>query len=133
MSNLNSVVSRSDLSIEVRRYTSPAGSKTIFIPLPRACWQPITANQCACDWCKAHPDCVPMWDTMFVSADAPTNYRNDFTSLCHYPEIANPQGIPSPNAIECTRITDEVRANLGKAKSALDDAWAHFQRVTHSK
>jgi hypothetical protein len=86
MTTLTPVVDRAALSINLTRYKD-----TIFVPLPRALWQPINGS-CCCDWCKAHPECEPAYDTMVIGAKAPKRGYNDYTSLCHYPEIANPLG-----------------------------------------
>lgn len=80
-------ITGSDLSIEVTRYKD-----TIFIPLPRQAWQPCPNGQCCCDWCKAHPDCVPMWDTLVVGAKGEKRGKWDGTTMCHYPALANPLG-----------------------------------------
>ena len=83
---------RASLSIRVERYKD-----TIFIPLPPELWR-TTGNECCCAWCKAHPELPSMWDTMVVSAKPPKKGATDFTSMCHYPELANPLGRAYENA-----------------------------------
>ncbi len=60
------------------------GGKTIFVALPKDAWRPIT-GECACPYCKAHPEQKPQWDTLVID---PT--RAGYTSMCHYPELSQP-------------------------------------------
>ena len=69
--------------------------KTIFVALPAECWRPIEGG-CGCDWCKAHPDQVPQWDTLVVNPVCGRrkgkidSLYSDYTSTCHYPEFSQP-------------------------------------------
>ena len=69
--------------------------KTVFVALPMECWRPIQGG-CGCPYCKAHPELIPHWDTLVVNPTCGTGKvkspYSDFTSTCHYPELANPTG-----------------------------------------
>jgi hypothetical protein len=69
----------SDLTIEVTRCKD-----AIFVPLPPELRQPISCG-CSCDFCTAHPERVPSWDTMAVGTKAS---KSDFTWLVHYPALS---------------------------------------------
>jgi hypothetical protein len=56
---------------------------TIFIAAPTTAQRPINGG-CSCDYCKANPGSVPMWDTIAVAASKP-----DHAWMVHYPEFAN--------------------------------------------
>ena len=58
---------------------------TIFIPLPPGMQIPIQFG-CKCSFCKAHPDKVPMWDTLAIYEKAPSNPWDTATTV-HYPEL----------------------------------------------
>ena len=60
--------------------------KTIFVALPKEAWRPIE-GECACPFCKSHPDLRPQWDTLVIDATGKSKY----TSTCHYPEFASHQ------------------------------------------
>jgi hypothetical protein len=55
--------------------------RTLFVSLPVELRSPIPGG-CHCNYCKAHPDQIPTWDTMAVAPDQ----RHTWT--VHYPEIA---------------------------------------------
>ena len=60
--------------------------QTVFVALPPEAWRPISGG-CGCDYCKAHPDKTPMWDTLLVNPTANGTY-SDRTSTCHYPAFS---------------------------------------------
>jgi len=57
---------------------------TIYVPLPPEARRRI-AGGCQCPYCRAHPERIPQWDTLALSA---TPLERDFTFTVHYPEIA---------------------------------------------
>jgi predicted FMN-binding regulatory protein PaiB len=59
---------------------------TIFVALPADVGNVIPGG-CWCEYCKAHPDKVPTWDTLVIDAGRPSNKRRETTTLCHYPEL----------------------------------------------
>lgn len=61
---------------------------TIFVPLPAELRRPIDGG-CSCSYCAAHPDEIPSWDTLAISAKPktePTNATRDWTWTVHAPE-----------------------------------------------
>jgi hypothetical protein len=59
---------------------------TIYIRIPRELQKPVNGG-CGCDYCKAHPEAMPMWDTLCVGTKTPTR-GNDYSWTVHLP---NPQ------------------------------------------
>lgn len=49
---------------------------TVWLRIPRP--QPIPGG-CQCPYCKAHPEDVPLWDTLSI----PTNYDNRTEANAH--------------------------------------------------
>jgi len=45
----------------------------IFIRLPIALQKPCPGNSCQCDYCKAHPEETPAWDTLAVKIPPDSN------------------------------------------------------------
>jgi hypothetical protein len=41
---------------------------------------------CSCDYCKAHPDERPMWDTLAVSIERTTRHERDWSWTIHMPD-----------------------------------------------
>jgi hypothetical protein len=66
----------------VRR--SKSGS-TIYVELPAACRRPT--DGCACDYCKAHPQLEPAWDTLAIGAEAPGRGKLEHAWTVHAPEF----------------------------------------------
>ncbi len=58
--------------------------RTIFVALPQEAWRPINGD-CACPYCKAHPEQTPQWDTLVID-----QAKAGYTSMCHYPEFSRP-------------------------------------------
>lgn len=56
---------------------------TIFIRIPRQLQEPCRLG-CSCDYCKAHPNEVPAWDTLAVGATSPKT--NDYAWTVHMPD-----------------------------------------------
>ncbi len=66
------------------------GPDVVFVPLPQEMWQPI-GHGCACPECKK--GALAVWDTLVVPRnEKEANPRRVgerfYTSMCHYPEIA---------------------------------------------
>jgi hypothetical protein len=61
-------------------------NETIFVSLPRGAGSHIPGG-CSCDYCKAHPEHEPMWDTLVIDTRPPSKKRRETTTLCHYPEL----------------------------------------------
>lgn len=74
-------------SLRTEFYESKVTKKrSVFVALPAIAWQPIE-GACGCAFCKAHPELIPQWDTMVVSADKDGARHSH---VCHYPEFTNP-------------------------------------------
>ena len=56
----------------------------VYLRLPRELRRP--AGECSCDYCKAHPEEMPMWDTLVVGEKAPTRLVHDATWTVHLPD-----------------------------------------------
>jgi hypothetical protein len=56
---------------------------TIFVPLPKES-QSVIEGGCTCNYCKAHPELTPMWDTLAIATKA---RGSDHTWTVHYPEL----------------------------------------------
>lgn len=54
---------------------------TLFVPLPQLIQREIEGG-CSCDFCKAHPDKIPAWDTLALAASG-----EGHTWTVHYPEL----------------------------------------------
>lgn len=66
--------------IDVRRTTGPKASTTIYLRIPADIATPIDGG-CKCEYCAAHPERIPAWDTLAV-CDA----RSEHSWAVHYPE-----------------------------------------------
>jgi hypothetical protein len=55
---------------------------TLFMRLPAELQTPC--NGCSCPWCKAHPEAIPMWDTLAVAIQK-SGAGSDTTWTCHMP------------------------------------------------
>ena len=62
------------------------GNDTLFIPIPRHLARTIDGG-CQCEYCKAHPEVTPKWDTLAIPA---TPGKNHHTWTVHMP---NKQGL----------------------------------------
>lgn len=61
---------------------------TIFMRLPVELRRPIDGG-CRCPYCEAHPECVPLWDTLAVAQNGAAKGCNDVTWTCHMPDPRN--------------------------------------------
>lgn len=69
---------------------------SIFIPLPPAARRDIPGG-CACQWCLAHPEYQPQWDTLSIAVEAPKNGREEYAVTVHYPEICEDRKRKTPS------------------------------------
>lgn len=53
---------------------------TLFIALPVEARRPC--GGCSCDWCKAHPETIPTWDTLAVDISGKEN-----AWTVHFPDM----------------------------------------------
>jgi hypothetical protein len=65
-------------------FISDDGS-TLFVPIPAELAAPVTGG-CQCEYCKAHPDVPPRWDTLALAAK-PKNNGGEYTWTVHFPDL----------------------------------------------
>lgn len=63
-------------------FVSGDGS-TLFVPIPREL--AADCGHCDCDYCKAHPDVTPKWDTLALAAN-PKDRNGEHTWTVHLPD-----------------------------------------------
>lgn len=65
-------------------FTFSKNKGTMFVALPRSLRRDIDGG-CVCNFCKAHPNEKPQWDTLAVDSTAPDIGK---AWPVHYPEVA---------------------------------------------
>jgi hypothetical protein len=75
-----------------------ADGSTIWLTLPREEWREIEGG-CACEYCSDNgkSQSPAYWDTLSMSAKAPTGHGPDYPYAVHYPEMHGAQ--PKPKVI----------------------------------
>lgn len=61
--------------------TKQSGKDTIHVALPTDLQRPIKGG-CSCGYCAAHPDRMPMWDTLAI----PRNGEG-YSYSVHFPDL----------------------------------------------
>jgi hypothetical protein len=60
------------------------GGGAIYMRLPQDLQR--ECGGCSCDYCKAHPEIKPAWDTLVVSGERQTRIDRDWSWTVHMPD-----------------------------------------------
>jgi hypothetical protein len=71
------------MTLRSLRVRASKDGSTLFVVLPPEACEPVEGG-CSCDYCKAHPDRTPMWDTLAVASDP---RDKPYTWLVHNPRV----------------------------------------------
>lgn len=83
--------------IDVRRHVSKGITRTtIYLRIPAELATPC--DGCKCEYCRAHPELTPRWDTLAVCDD-----RTGHSSAVHYPD---PRPLTPADKVERERRTE---------------------------